>query len=930
MKKLKETLNLPKTGFSMKANLAQKEPGIQKYWEEVNLYSKLLDKNKNNPKFILHDGPPYANGPIHLGHVVNKVLKDIIVKSKSFSGFNSPYVPGWDCHGLPIELNVEKKSGKANIDISPEDFRAQCREYANQQIAIQRNDFKRLGVIADWKNPYKTMDFKFEADIVRSLGKIIESGHLTRGSKPVYWCEECGSALAEAEVEYADKESKAIDFLFPIESNQLKKVFNDITSENTFIASWTTTPWTIPSNKAICFNSKFKYELIELKSKGKIFNLVICSDLIEDTLERYELENYTKLGSTTGDKLSDLICSHPFLDQKSPLISGDHVTAEMGTGFVHTAPAHGLEDYEACKELEIDLTSPVKADGKFKEDIPYVGGQNIKDANETVIALLEQKGFLLANKKYLHSVSSCWRHKIPLFFRATPQWFISMNKADLLKDSENMVEEINWLPDWGKSRISAMMDERPDWCISRQRTWGVPIPLAIHKETGEPHKDSLKIIKKIADKIETEGVEAWFSEDLENILESDHDQYEKVTDILDVWFDSGVTHNCVLKDNENLDYPADLYLEGSDQHRGWFQSSLLSSIAINKDSPYRTALTHGFVVDSNGKKMSKSLGNVISPQSVWNKRGADILRAWVASTDFRNEMNFSEEILERTSDSYRRIRNTIRFLISNLDDFDFKKDNLNSDEFTEIDKWVIKKANDLQNEIRLDFENYEIHLAFQKILSFCSNELGSFYLDIVKDRLYTSKKDGAARKSSQLAIFHVLNGLIRWVAPILSYTAEEAYQEFNKDESSVFLLEWYENWPEFDCSINDETWELLLLMKTEVNKYLEEKRNNGDIGSSLEAELNLECSDKIYIQLNDISEELKYLFITSKVNLTSVESDNYSSEIPGLSISIDSCNLKKCDRCWHLVDKLVSYGEDNICLRCNENISGKGETRFFI
>mgnify|MGYP005691055147 FL=1 len=534
MKKLKETLNLPKTGFSMKANLAQKEPGIQKYWEEINLYSKLLNKNKNNPKFILHDGPPYANGPIHLGHVVNKVLKDIIVKSKSFSGFNSPYVPGWDCHGLPIELNVEKKSGKANIDISPEDFRAQCREYANQQIAIQRNDFKRLGVIADWKNPYKTMDFKFEANIVRSLGKIIESGHLTRGSKPVYWCEECGSALAEAEVEYADKESKAIDFLFPIESNQLKEVFNDITSENTFIASWTTTPWTIPSNKAICFNSKFKYELVELKSKGKIFNLVICSDLIEDTLERYEIENFVKLGSTTGDKLSDLICSHPFLDQKSPLISGDHVTTEMGTGFVHTAPAHGLEDYEVCKELEIDLTSPVKADGKFNEDIPYVGGQNIKDANETVIALLEQKGFLLANKKYLHSVSTCWRHKIPLFFRATPQWFISMNKADLLKDSENMVEEINWLPDWGKSRISAMMDERPDWCISRQRTWGVPIPLVIHKETGEPHKDSLKIIKKIADKIETDGVEAWFSEDLENILESDHDQYEKVTDILDL------------------------------------------------------------------------------------------------------------------------------------------------------------------------------------------------------------------------------------------------------------------------------------------------------------------------------------------------------------------------------------------------------------
>ncbi len=930
MKKLKETLNLPSTGFSMKANLAQKEPEILKFWEEMDLYSKILEKNENKPKFILHDGPPYANGPIHLGHVVNKVLKDIIIKSKIFSGYNSPYVPGWDCHGLPIELNVEKKSGKANIDISPEEFRSQCREYANQQIAIQRNDFKRLGVVADWKNPYKTMDFNFEANIIRSLGKIIEAGHLHRGSKPVYWCEECGSALAEAEVEYADKESKAIDFLFPIKSDQLKDIFKTISSENVFVASWTTTPWTIPSNKAICFNSKFTYELIELKFKGKILNLIICSDLIEATLERYELDKYTKLGKVTGDKLSGLICDHPFLDQKSPLISGDHVTQEMGTGFVHTAPAHGLEDYEACKDLGFDLTSPVKGDGKFRDNISFVGGQTIKEANETVIDLLSEKSLLMANKKYFHSVSTCWRHKIPLFYRATPQWFISMKKSDLLENSESMIEEINWLPDWGKSRISAMMSDRPDWCVSRQRTWGVPIPLVIHKETGELHKDTLEIIDRIAKKVETEGVEAWFSEDIKNFLDKDYDEYEKVTDILDVWFDSGVTHNCVLKENENLNYPADLYLEGSDQHRGWFQSSLLSSVAMNKDAPYRTALTHGFVVDSKGKKMSKSLGNVISPQSVWNKRGAEILRAWVASTDFRNEMNFSEEILERTSDSYRRIRNTIRFLISNLDDFDLKNDDLDLSKYTEIDKWIIEKANDLQEQIKLDYDNYEIHLAFQKILSFCTNELGSFYLDIIKDRLYTSKKDGAARKSSQFAIYHVLNGLIRWIAPILSYTAEEAYQEFKKDKSSVFLLEWYEDWPKFETSINDETWDLLLLMKTEVNKYLEEKRNDGEIGSSLEAELDLECNNKIFMQLNEISNELKYLFITSKVNLILKEEENFNSEIPGLSISIKSTDLEKCARCWHHVESLVSYGEDNICLRCNENITGKGETRFFI
>ena len=897
MKKLKETLNLPKTGFSMKANLAQKEPGIQKYWEEIDLYSQLLEKNKNNPKFVLHDGPPYANGPIHLGHVVNKVLKDIIVKSKSFSGFNSPYVPGWDCHGLPIELNVEKKFGKVNIDISPKDFRAQCREYANQQIAIQRNDFKRLGVLADWKNPYKTMDFKFEADIVRSLGKIIKSGHLKRGSKPVYWCEECGSALAEAEVEYADKESKAIDFLFPIDSSQIKKIFNNVSSENTFIASWTTTPWTIPSNKAICFNPKFKYELLELKSKGKILNLVICSDLIAATLDRYEIENYSKLGNVTGNKLSGLVCEHPFLDQKSLLISGDHVTKEMGTGFVHTAPAHGLEDYDACKELEIDLISPVNGDGRFNEDIPYVGGQNLRDANETVIGLLEQKGFLLANRKYFHSVSTCWRHKIPLFFRATPQWFISMDKSDLLKESKNAIEEINWLPDWGKSRISAMMEDRPDWCISRQRTWGVPIPLVIHKDTGEPHKDSVKIIDKVAEKIETDGVEAWFSEDLENILEKDFEQYEKVTDILDVWFDSGVTHDCVLKENSYLDYPADLYLEGSDQHRGWFQSSLISSIAINKNSPYRTALTHGFVVDSKGKKMSKSLGNVISPQSVWNKQGADILRAWVASSDYAEDLRIDNTILAQHAESYRKIRNTFRFILGNLQDKfepqDFKKINLNN--FSELEKYILGKIAYLDVSIKENLKNYNYHRLYKELSNFCTQDLSSFYFDIRKDILYCDDLDSKKRKDCIIVLNIILECLLKWLAPIFVFTTEEIFSLLNKNETSIHEMQFPDVPQDWKNDSLNKRWRNLYEIKQVANIAIEEKRSSKEIGSSLEADLLIKVNEKDFKLLEGL--DLEEYFITSKVKKIQIKNEEK------MKIEVKKSIGSKCTLCWKILEK---------------------------
>ena len=912
----------------MKANLSQKEPGILDYWKEINLYQLIQNKNKGKTSFNLHDGPPYANGPIHLGHTVNKILKDIIIKTKNFSGYSAPYVPGWDCHGLPIELNVEKKYGKAKKDLSIDEFRLRCRDYANQQIAIQKKDFIRLGVLGDWENPYKSMDFEFEANIVRALGKVIEAGHLSRGFKPVYWCENCASALAEAEVEYIEKESNAIDFLFPVDSKLLEKVFNLKINFDCYVASWTTTPWTIPANKAISVNPDLEYELIELEVNKRKLVLVVASSLKEKTLERYEVTNNNSLGKSLGKELEGIVCKHPLLDQESPIILGSHVTDEMGTGLVHTAPAHGLEDYEACKNYNFDSSSLVQADGKFAKDTPFVGGKKLDEANEIVIDELNKMKLLFSKNKFRHSFPHCWRHKTPLFFRATPQWFISMDKNKLLEECLSKIEEINWLPDWGKSRINSMMSERPDWCISRQRHWGAPIPLFVSKSSGKIHKDTIKIIEMVADEIEKNGAESWFTSDPSKFLGDDSDEYEKITDTLDVWFDSGVTHYCSNYQPKDSIVPADLYLEGSDQHRGWFQSSLLTGLAINNESPYRTALTHGFVVDADGRKMSKSLGNVISPQSIWNKKGADILRAWTASTDFRNEMNFSEESLERTSDAYRRIRNTLRFLMGNLNEFNFQRDKINPENYSELDKWIIMKGIELQEEVIKDYDSYEIHLAFQKILNFCTNELGGFYLDIIKDRLYTSKRDGVARKSAQSAMFQIYSSLVTLIAPILSFTAEEAFVEMSGEGSSIFLGEWFNDWETFDSKIDEDLWVKLISLRDEVNKEIEEKRNLNEIGSSLEAKVDLSCDDGLFMRLNDLKDELKFLFISSDVDLKLDEqnSKNLSEEV---KIKVSKSSNKKCDRCWHHVDRLIKYQDENICLRCQENIDGSGEIRLF-
>ena len=928
MKQLKDTLNLPSTKFSMKANLAQKEPSLLDYWKNLNLYQLIQEKNKDKPLFNLHDGPPYANGPIHLGHTVNKILKDIIVKTKNLSGFYAPYVPGWDCHGLPIELNVEKKYGKPNKDISVEEFRLRCREYANQQIAIQKKDFVRLGVLGDWENPYKSMDYKFEANIVRALGKIIEAGHLSRGFKPVYWCENCLSALAEAEVEYLEKESTAIDLLFPIESEGIESLFDTKLTSEAFIATWTTTPWTLPGNKAMSINPDFDYDLIEIEINSSKKSLVVSSKLLQKTLERYELGKFNSLGQVKGKYLVGLKCKHPFLDQESLIISSSHVTDEIGTGFVHTAPAHGLEDYEACRDYDFDNSSLVQADGKFLEGVPYVGGKKISEANQVVMDTLNSKNLLMSKNKYRHSFPHCWRHKTPLFFRATPQWFISMDKNDLLDNCLKKIDEINWLPEWGKSRINSMLSDRPDWCISRQRHWGAPIPLFVNKETGKLHKDTLKIIEKVAEKIEKSGAESWFLSDPVDFLGSEANEYEKITDTLDVWFDSGVTHFCAPDQQNKGGPPADLYLEGSDQHRGWFQSSLLTGLAIKEQSPYRNVLTHGFVVDADGRKMSKSLGNVISPQSVWNKKGADILRAWTASTDFRNEMNFSEESLERISDAYRRIRNTLRFLMGNLNDFDFKKDKVTANDYTELDKWITLKAKNLQEEVIKDYENFEIHLAFQKVLNFCTNELGGFYLDIIKDRLYTSKKEGVARRSAQSSMYQVYSSLLTLISPILSFTAEEAYLENNGEGSSIFLSSWFDGWEEFDQRIEDDLWEQLVSLKNNVNKEIEEKRNLGKLGSSLEAKVSLKCNDKSFMQLNDLKNELKFLFISSDVELL-LDDRVAHPQNDAIKIDVSKSDNSKCDRCWHFVDNLIPYQDEKICSRCDENIKGSGEIRLF-
>jgi len=930
----KSTLNLPETAFPMKGGLAQSEPKRLAQWEENNLYQQIREARKGREPFILHDGPPYANGDIHIGHSVNKILKDIIIKSKTLSGYDAPYIPGWDCHGLPIELNVEKKVGKPGVKVDANTFRQKCREYAQKQVDGQKQDFKRLGVLGDWDSPYQTMHFQQEADQVRALGDIIKNGHVQKGFKPVHWCLDCGSALAEAEVEYKDKKSPAIDVRYGFEDlAALGSAFGAELSKPASVVIWTTTPWTLPASLAVSIHPDLDYVLIEGESEC----FVLAEALYESCLSRWALEGFSAKASVKGAALEKLNVQHPFLEKSLPLICGDHVTTDAGTGCVHTAPGHGVDDFNVSKAYGIDVYNPVGANGVYYEDTPVVGGKHVFKANAEIVSLLEENGRLLKHVEFEHSYPHCWRHKTPIIFRATPQWFVSMEQNGLLKTALDEIKEVEWLPSWGQARIESMMLERPDWCISRQRTWGVPIAVFIHKQSQELHPDTENIIEKVAKLIEEGGIEAWFECDTESLLGADAADYEKVTDTLDVWFDSGVTHATVLR-QRGLQWPADLYLEGSDQHRGWFQSSLLTATAIDGKAPYKQVLTHGFTVDEHGRKMSKSVGNVIPPQKVMNQFGADILRLWVAATDYRNEMAVSNDHIKRMGDSYRRIRNTARFMLSNLSGFNPETDLVPTEELISLDRWVVGIAADLQESIIADFNDYNFHTIYQKIHNFCVVELGGSYLDVIKDRQYTTKSDSLPRRSAQTALYHLIQAFTRWIAPITSFTAEEIWQyipgQTDNAEASVFLSEWYEGLtPLSNELLGAGFWQQVLEVKQAVNKALEAERKAGNVGKSLEAEVVLYCEGELLSQLEHLEDELRFVLITSSAKVMPIADKPDSAiatEVEGLSLSVQSSTHAKCDRCWHHREDVGSHAEHpELCGRCVENVDGEGETRAY-
>ena len=929
MSDYKDTLNLPKTEFPMKGNLPNKEPVIQKKWDDEDLYKQLLNESKNNEKFILHDGPPYANGDIHIGHAVNKILKDIIIRSKIIDGYNAPFIPGWDCHGLPIEIEVEKKINK-DQNISDKDFRKLCREYALNQVERQKKDFKRLGILGDWENPYLTSNKEFEASTLKALEKIYNNGHLQKGFKPVHWCVKIQSALAEAEVEYQEKESIAIDVKFEVSSlDHVKKIFNlKNINEKVFIVIWTTTPWTLPSNKSIAIKSDLNYVLVSSKKESYI----VAENLFEKFRERTGLD-LSITAKCTGEKLVNLGAQHPFIDNKLSIISGEHVTDDSGTGCVHIAPAHGVEDFELGKKNNLEVLNPIQSDGIFSGLPEELNGIHVYKLDEHIIEILAREKKLLSSNKFKHSYPHCWRTKTPLIYRATPQWFISMQKNSLLEKTLKKIPEVHWIPAWGEARIEGMISQRPDWCISRQRKWGVPITLLINKKTGEPHSNSSIIFTRICKLVEEHGIEKWFDIDIEDLIDNPED-YEKVQDTLDVWFDSGSSHAAVLEKTANLKFPADLYLEGSDQHRGWFQSSLLTSIAVSNSIPYKSAMTHGFTVDGRGNKMSKSKGNVISPQKIIDRLGSDILRLWVASTDSSTEMTVSDEILNRTSDKYRKIRNTIRFLLSNLADYDQKQFSIKNISI-ELDKWVVIKAINLQKDIKKHYKEFNFHILTQLIHSFCVNELGSFYLDVIKDRQYTCKKDSLERQSAQHSMFIVLKMLLTWIAPICPHTAEEAWAHTPKSTNkSVFFNRWIDlEKDEFsNTKINLENWNNIIEIKKLVSKELENLREKDIIGSSLDADVNIYCSDKLFNLMSEFDKELKFLFITSSANLLKFDrskKEDYQ-EIFNEKIKIEIINSKnkKCERCWHKSESVGLNGEHpTICNRCISNIHGDGENR---
>lgn len=936
MNDYKSTLNLPDTAFPMKANLTQREPERLKQWQSMKLYQKIRELNQGKPKFILHDGPPYANGAIHIGHAVNKILKDFIVKAKTLSGFDAPYIPGWDCHGLPIEHNVEKKVGKVGDKVDARTFRQECRTYAAKQVEGQKQDFIRLGVFGDWENPYLTMNFKFEADIMRALARMVQQGHVVRGYKPVYWSVVGASALAEAEVEYHEKTSFAIDVQFSVVNAEsfLKAFSGELGHGEVSVIIWTTTPWTLPANQAVCLNADFMYSLVQVEHNGAQQRWLLANDLIEACMQRYAIADYTILAGVQGQYLEQQQLQHPFYDKHVPIILGDHVTTEAGTGAVHTAPDHGVDDFKAGAPYQLGTLNLVDAKGVYTTATPLFSGQHIYQVEPNIIDLLRQCDKLICEKKFQHSYPHCWRTKTPLIFRATPQWFISMTEKHLLDHALATVNDVQWIPERGKSRIQSMLASSPDWCISRQRTWGVPIPFFIHKISGELHPKTPELVELVAQQVESKGIDFWYEVDVNTLLGSDAQDYEQVKDTLDVWFDSGVTHAAVLEQHPQLQFPADLYLEGSDQHRGWFQSALKTAIATRGKAPYRAVLTHGFTVDGHGRKMSKSLGNVVSPQDTIKALGADVLRLWVAATDFTNEMTVSDEILNRVADYYRRIRNTARFMLANLHGFDPQRHSVAPQSMLMLDRWAVDRAMRLQEEIIEAYDQYQFMTVYQKVHNFCSVEMGGFYLDIIKDRQYTTQENSLARRSAQTALYHIIEALVRWIAPILSFTADEIWAFLpGKRAESVFLTQWYSDLFELDeqCAFSYDEWQQIIAVKTAVNQELEKARSEGLVKSSLQAEVDLYCSAELKNLLEQLNKELRFLLITSEARVHNLTQGlNASSDAEGFVIRVKAAEHNKCVRCWHHqpdVGNDVSHPE--LCGRCIENVVGSGEMRQF-
>ncbi|WP_342631858.1 isoleucine--tRNA ligase [Marinobacter alkaliphilus] len=938
MSDYKHTLNLPETAFPMRGNLANREPEMLKRWQDLNVYGNLRKQREGREKFILHDGPPYANGSIHIGHAVNKILKDMIVKSRSFMGYDAPYVPGWDCHGLPIEHKVEQEIGKAGVKVDYKTFRQACRDYAIKQVEGQKADFIRLGVMGEWDKPYLTMDPKVEAGIVRALGKIVAKGHLVRGFKPVYWSVVGQSALAEAEVEYQDKTSTQIDVRFTaVDQDSVLNAFGtDGGQGDVSVVIWTTTPWTIPANQAVSIGADLEYALVQLDVGNGPERLILATDMVQGIMARWGVEDYQVLANVVGSALENQLLHHPVYDKQVPVLLGDHVSLDAGTGAVHTAPDHGMEDFEVGRAYGIGTINLVKADGTYTEAAGEFAGVHVYKADEPVCSALEREGKLVRSEKFRHSYPHCWRTKTPLIYRATPQWFISMDKLNLRADALEAIKGIRWVPSWGQNRIEAMFEQSPDWCISRQRTWGVPITLFIHKETQELHPNTQELIEKVAQAVEAGGIDAWYDIDQKELLGADADQYEKVMDTLDVWFDSGVTHDSVLMVREELgQFPADLYLEGSDQHRGWFQSSLKTSIAMNGVAPYKQVLTHGFTVDAKGYKMSKSMGNVIAPQEVMNELGADILRLWVSATDYSGEMSVSKDILRQTADGYRRIRNTARFLLSNLTGFDPEQHTVAPEDMIALDRWMVDRALQLQNELHEDYGNYAFLRIYQKVYNFCESTLGGFYLDIIKDRQYTTQADSLARRSCQTALYHVAEALVRWIAPILSFTADEIWQHLpGKRGDTVFYETWYEGLtalPE-DFDLGRDYWREIYAVKEAVNKCLEEARARGEIKGSLSAEVTLYCEGGLAERLNHLGEELRFVLITSEATVQPV-SDAAGAEqtnLEGLLVKVQPAAHAKCERCWHHREDVGANAQhSDLCGRCVTNVEGPGETRAY-